>query len=48
LRLCFERSPSRVVGTTSREEWSLIELPADPECAARGDAAHVLRYFPTL
>jgi 4-amino-4-deoxy-L-arabinose transferase-like glycosyltransferase len=45
LELCFTRSPQRPVGESSREKWSLVELPADPECASRGDPNHVIRYI---
>lgn len=45
---CFARSPKRLAGITSRERWSLVELPADPSCAARGDPARAIRYSPTL
>jgi 4-amino-4-deoxy-L-arabinose transferase-like glycosyltransferase len=47
LKPCFEHSPKRVVGETSRETWSLVELPADPTCAERGDPRHAIRYSPT-
>jgi 4-amino-4-deoxy-L-arabinose transferase-like glycosyltransferase len=47
LKGCFERSPQRVVGITSRETWVLIHPPAEPLCAARGDPRRALRYLPT-
>jgi 4-amino-4-deoxy-L-arabinose transferase-like glycosyltransferase len=46
--LCFEKSPRVDVGVTSRERWSLVELPADAACASRGDASHAIRYSTTL
>jgi 4-amino-4-deoxy-L-arabinose transferase-like glycosyltransferase len=45
---CFNNSPKRLVGEASRATWSLVELPADPNCAARGDPGRVIRYLPTL
>lgn len=48
LKPCFTRSPHKVVGVTSRERWSLVELPADAGCAARGDAGRAIRYSPML
>jgi len=41
---CFAHSPRRVAGTSSGDTWSLVEPPADPICAARGDPRHEIRY----
>jgi len=46
LKPCFERALSRMVGKSSRDRWSLVGLPVDPKCAARGDPSHVIRYSP--
>jgi len=48
LHPCFDHSPRHVVGVSSRETWSLIELPASRECAARGDPNRVIHYSPTF
>jgi 4-amino-4-deoxy-L-arabinose transferase-like glycosyltransferase len=47
LEPCFRGAPRRSVGVTSREPWSLVELPAEAECASRGDARRAIRYSPT-
>jgi 4-amino-4-deoxy-L-arabinose transferase-like glycosyltransferase len=47
LEPCFRSAPRRSVGVTSREPWSLVELPAQEECASRGDARRAIRYSPT-
>jgi hypothetical protein len=47
LRPCFDRSLQHPVGVSSRETWSLVELPVNLDCVTRGDANHVIRYLPT-
>jgi 4-amino-4-deoxy-L-arabinose transferase-like glycosyltransferase len=43
---CFSASPQRIAGKTSGDTWLLVEAPADPACAARGDPRRAHRYVP--
>jgi 4-amino-4-deoxy-L-arabinose transferase-like glycosyltransferase len=43
---CFSGSPQRIAGKTSGDTWLLVEAPADPACAARGDSTRAHRYVP--
>lgn len=45
---CFAHSPRHLAGITSRERWSLVEVPADADCAQRGDPERAIRYSPTF
>jgi len=45
-KLCFESTAARQVGVASREQWFLVEGPANPACVARGNAAAAISYAP--